>query len=72
MSEADFMAWGWRIPFVVGCMIVPFLFWIRRMLEETEAFSQRKTHPSMRQIVRSVGQNWALVLAGIGLFSRAR
>jgi len=57
--------WGWRIPFVVGCMIVPFLFWIRRMLEETEAFSQRKTHPSMRQIVRSVGQNWALVLAGM-------
>jgi len=57
--------WGWRIPFVVGCMIVPFLFWIRRMLEETEAFSQRKTHPTMRQIVRSVGQNWALVLAGM-------
>ena len=57
--------WGWRIPFVVGCMIVPFLFWIRRMLQETEAFSQRKTHPTMRQIVRSVGQNWALVLAGM-------
>ena len=35
------------------------------MLEETEAFSQRKHHPSMRQIVRSVGQNWALVLAGM-------
>lgn len=57
--------WGWRIPFVVGCMIVPFLFWIRSMLEETEAFSQRKTHPSMKQIVRSVGRNWALVLAGM-------
>ncbi len=57
--------WGWRIPFVVGCLIVPFLFWIRRMLEETEAFSQRKHHPSMRQIVRSVAQNWALVLAGM-------
>ena len=30
-------------PFVIGCMIVPFLFWIRSKLEETEAFSQRKT-----------------------------
>jgi metabolite-proton symporter len=57
--------WGWRIPFVIGCLIVPFLFWIRRMLEETEAFSQRKHHPSMGQIIRSVGRNWALVLAGM-------
>jgi len=57
--------WGWRIPFFVGCLIVPFLFWVRRMLEETEAFSQRKVHPSMRQIVRGVASNWALVLAGM-------
>lgn len=57
--------WGWRIPFLIGCMIVPFLFWIRSKLEETEAFSQRKTHPSMKQIIRSVASNWALVLAGM-------
>ncbi|GLR08215.1 citrate-proton symporter [Mixta theicola] len=57
--------WGWRIPFVAGCLIVPFLFWIRRMMEETEAFSQRKQHPSMRAIMRTVASNWALVLAGM-------
>ncbi|WP_017347534.1 MFS transporter [Pantoea sp. A4] len=57
--------WGWRIPFFIGCMIVPFLFWIRRMLEETEAFSQRKHHPSMGEIMRSVASNWALILAGM-------
>ena len=57
--------WGWRIPFVVGCLIVPFLFYIRRMLEETEAFSKRKHHPSMTEIMRSVASNWALVLAGM-------
>ena len=57
--------WGWRIPFIVGCMIVPFLFWIRTMLSETEAFSQRKQHPSMKTIVRSVWQNWPLILAGM-------
>ncbi len=57
--------WGWRIPFVVGCLIVPFLFYIRRMLEETEAFSKRKHHPSMAEIMRSVASNWALVLAGM-------
>src|SRR5471032_3047186 len=35
-------AWGWRIPFVIGCLIIPFLFYLRRSLEETEAFLQRK------------------------------
>lgn len=65
LSKDQVTDWGWRIPFFVGCMIVPFLFWVRKMLEETEAFSQRKVHPSMRQIVRGVASNWALVLAGM-------
>ncbi|RWR01386.1 citrate-proton symporter [[Pantoea] beijingensis] len=66
MLEKDQVTeWGWRIPFIIGCMIVPFLFWIRRMLEETAAFSQRKHHPPMREIMRSVASNWALVLAGM-------
>ncbi|AMO82981.1 MFS transporter [Obesumbacterium proteus] len=57
--------WGWRIPFIVGCLIVPFLFYIRRMLEETEAFNQRKHRPSMSEITRSVASNWQLVLVGM-------
>ena len=38
-------AWGWRVPFLIGCLIVPFLFLIRRSLQETEAFAQRKHRP---------------------------
>ncbi|PIJ50303.1 citrate-proton symporter [Erwinia sp. OLTSP20] len=65
LEKQQVTEWGWRIPFVVGCLIVPFLFWIRRMLSETEAFSKRKHHPSMGDIMRSVASNWALVLAGM-------
>lgn len=65
LDKNQITEWGWRIPFVIGCMIVPFLFWVRSMLQETAAFSQRKVHPSMKQIVRSVASNWALVLAGM-------
>ncbi|MEZ3500717.1 MFS transporter [Pantoea sp. KPR_PJ] len=65
MAKEAVSEWGWRIPFFIGCMIVPFLFWIRRMLQETEAFSQRKQHPTMQQIMRSLASNWALVLAGM-------
>ncbi len=57
--------WGWRIPFLVGCMIVPFLFWIRTTLTETEAFNKRQHHPEITDIMRSLASNWALVLAGM-------
>jgi MHS family citrate/tricarballylate:H+ symporter-like MFS transporter len=46
-------------------MIVPILFVIRRSLQETEAFKQRKERPTPRQIFRSMLDNWALVLSGM-------
>ena len=35
LSAPAIAAWGWRVPFFVGCMIVPFIFMLRRNLEET-------------------------------------
>ena len=57
-------SWGWRVPFLIGCLIVPFLFKIRRSLEETEAFRTRKHQPTMREIYRSMLENWGIILAG--------
>src|ERR687886_46810 len=54
----EMSAWGWRIPFFIGCLIVPFLFYIRRSLEETEEFLARKHHPSLGEVVASLGRNW--------------
>ncbi|XBS71455.1 MFS transporter [Acerihabitans sp. KWT182] len=65
LSRDQVTEWGWRIPFVIGCLIVPFLFWIRRMLDETAVFKARSHHPSMKEIMRSVAGHWALVLAGM-------
>jgi MHS family citrate/tricarballylate:H+ symporter-like MFS transporter len=42
--------WGWRIPFFIGCAIVPFLYMIRRSLQETTEFAARKVHPTTGQI----------------------
>ncbi|MBL7590145.1 MFS transporter, partial [Escherichia coli] len=36
---------GWRIPFLIGCLIVPFIFFIRRSLQETQDFAKRTHHP---------------------------
>jgi MFS transporter, MHS family, citrate/tricarballylate:H+ symporter len=60
-------SWGWRIPFVIGCLIVPFLFVIRRSLAETEAFTSRTHHPTAAEIMRTLGANWRVVLAGMAL-----
>ena len=59
--------WGWRIPFVIGCAIVPFLFYIRRSLEETEVFLARKHRPSNAEIFASMGKNWRIILLGMML-----
>ena len=57
--------WGWRVPFFIGCGLVPFLFYIRSSLQETEAFAQRTHRPEAAEIFRTVSRNWAIVLLGM-------
>src|SRR5580704_2062426 len=59
--------WGWRIPFFIGCAIVPFLYWIRTSLEETKEFTARKVHPTTAQIYETLAANWTLVLGGVAM-----
>ncbi len=67
LSPEQMGDWGWRVPFLVGCMIVPAIFMIRRSLEETPEFQARKHRPSLKEVVRSIGQNVGLVVAGMAL-----
>jgi MHS family citrate/tricarballylate:H+ symporter-like MFS transporter len=60
--------WGWRIPFLVGCLIVPLIFLLRRSMQETEEFAERKrsaSHPTPGQILRSLLTHWQTVLTGM-------
>src|SRR5271154_5125884 len=43
----------WRIPFFIGCMIIPFIFFLRRTLEETPEFLAMKKHPSTKEVFSS-------------------
>ena len=65
LSPAEIGEWGWRVPFFIGCMIVPFLFYIRRSLEETQEFLARAHRPSMSEAFRSLAENWRIVLLGM-------
>jgi MFS transporter, MHS family, citrate/tricarballylate:H+ symporter len=67
LSPAALSDWGWRVPFFIGCMIVPFLFYIRQSLAETKEFLARTHHPTVAEIYRSVAANWQIVLLGMML-----
>jgi MFS transporter, MHS family, proline/betaine transporter len=42
-------SWGWRIPFLLGLIIGPIGLFIRRHLQETEAFVEARQAASIRQ-----------------------
>jgi MFS family permease len=67
LSAAQMAAWGWRVPLIVGCAIIPFLFVIRRSLAETEEFLARRTRPTVREILDSLATNWRIVGLGVML-----
>jgi len=71
ISPEQMTAWGWRIPLLAGCLIVPVLLRLRRTLRETEEFEERTKHhkPTSKEIFRSVAANWQLVLMGMLIVS---
>jgi MFS family permease len=64
LSPEQMLSWGWRVPLLIGCAIIPFLFWLRRSLQETDEFIARKSRLSISQILGSLKVNWRIVLVG--------
>ncbi len=60
-------AWGWRIPLIIGCLIIPFVFMIRRSLQETPEFAARARHPSPAEIYRGLLTHWRIILLGVAM-----
>ena len=66
VSPGDMVQWGWRIPFLIGCLVIPLLFILRSSLQETEEFEQRRSSvPKTEEILLQLGQNWPIVIIGM-------
>jgi MHS family citrate/tricarballylate:H+ symporter-like MFS transporter len=65
LPESTIEAWGWRIPFILGCLVVPFIFVLRSSLKETPEFLARKSHPTASEIYAAVIANIRIVLLGM-------
>ncbi len=48
-DEAQFLAWGWRIPFLLSSVLVFLGLWIRKDIDETPAFKQVKNPARWRR-----------------------
>ena len=64
LPKPEMMRWGWRVPFLVGCLLVPFLLLIRRSLRETNEFLARRERPSLVEVLRSLRANAGIVTLG--------
>jgi MFS family permease len=66
LSEADFAAWGWRIPFIASSVLVAIGLWIRLKVGETAAFREalEKAPPPAVPLARLLTNHPGAVLAG--------
>ena len=67
MRPEDLQAWGWRIPLIVGCLIIPFIYLIRRTLQETDEFAACRHHPTPSEVYASLLAHWRIVITGVAM-----
>ena len=69
LTQGQLEAWGWRLPFLVGLLIAPVGLWIRRYMDETEAFVEAApaaSHPvglsgQLQQKIHCTQLKWGYV-----------
>jgi len=66
LSEADFLSWGWRVPFLASVVLVGIGLWVRLNLTETPAFREALQHspPPAVPLGTLLRHHWGAVLAG--------
>ncbi len=64
LSQDSMTRWGWRIPMMGGCALIPLLWHFRRRLAETDEFLARTDRPGLARILRALCMNWRIVLLG--------
>ncbi len=68
LSPEALDSWGWRLPFVVGLLIGPVGLWMRRNMEETEAFLESRARQAVDNLSlgRMLRDNRRAVLVTLG------
>lgn len=68
LTEAQLLAWGWRIPFVFGAILSLVALYLRKNLEETQAFeNQAKSKTAQKGTIKELLKYPVAVMKVVGL-----
>lgn len=68
LPNEQFLAWGWRVPFLLSALLVAIGIWIRRGIEETSAFKEEKQKGNVVKVplFETLRYHWKAVLISLG------
>jgi MFS family permease len=64
MAPAEFARWGWRVPFLAGCVLIPFVFLLRSASPEAPVERGEVPRVSTADILQGLAKSWRIV--GLG------
>ena len=66
LTEQDFLAWGWRIPFIASAVLVGIGLWVRLTVGETPAFeaARQREAPARVPFARLATRHFPALVAG--------
>lgn len=68
LTQAQMLAWGWRVPFFLGAVFGVFALWMRLRMDESEVFtSAKESNQTKENVFVSVARNWRTALQVIGM-----
>lgn len=69
LPDDQFLAWGWRVPFLLSAILVFLGLWIRKGIDETPAFKQAKASGNVAKIplVETLRYHWRAVLVAVAI-----
>lgn len=69
LTEADFIAWGWRIPFLLSIVLVLVGWWLRRAVSESLVFAREAAEAGVERFpaVEAIRRKGRALLTGAGL-----
>ncbi|MFP5478850.1 MAG: MFS transporter [Alphaproteobacteria bacterium] len=59
--------WGWRVPFIIGVMIVPVGLWLRRALKETHANESSEQTRQVSSLAVALKAHLAKITVGVAV-----
>jgi len=58
-SQSEFLAWGWRIPFMLSLALIAFAYYLQRRVDETPAFRQLQAAHDARALAAAAKRDAA-------------